>query len=141
MNVQIFDIPEDVTNTQVTAFLADYGDVLKIRDLLWDNRYGAFEGIKTCVRVARMVVKKNIPSLATIQGEETPVGYKGQRKTCMHCHEFSHTGIPCVQNKKLLVQKLSADLSYTNVAKKPPQPKKPVATIKTLLDIVFLQWS
>lgn len=123
VDVQLFDLPEDITNNQISTFLADYGDVLKVRDLLWDNRYGIFEGVKTGVRVARMIVKKNIPSLVRIQGEDTAVAYRGQRQTCIHCHEFAHIGIPCVQNKKLLVQKLAADLSYAKVARMPPQQK------------------
>ena len=133
VEVKFFDLPEGVSNEQVEAFLVDYGDVIYVRDLLWDTRYGDFGGVKTGVRIARVVVTKNIPSLVTIQGEETAVAYKGQRQTCLHCHEFVHIGIPCVQNKKLLVQKLAADQSYANVTKgKPnnlsslkPVPNKP----------------
>lgn len=72
-----------------------------------------------------MVVKKNIPSLVTIRGEDTAVAYKGQRQTCLHCQEFVHVGIPCVQNKKLLVQKLAADQSYANVAKQSALQQRP----------------
>ena len=109
VEVKLLELPESISNEQIADFLADYGEVLSVRDLLWDDRYNDFSGIKTGVRIARMVVTKNIPSLVTIQGEETTVGYKGQRQTCLHCHEFVHIGIPCVQNKKLLVQKLSVD--------------------------------
>lgn len=133
VEVSLFDLTESVSNEQVAAILTEFGSVLHVRDLLWDNRYNEFGGVKTGVRVARVVVTKNIPSLVTIHGEETSVSYKGQRQTCMHCHEYAHIGIPCVQNKKLLVQKLTADLSYANVTKgsinKPspidPQSNKP----------------
>lgn len=125
VEVRLFDLSNEVSNEQIGEFLGDYGDVINIRDLLWDERT-AFGGIKTGVRVARMVVKKNIPSLVTIQGEDTAVAYKGQRQTCLHCQEFVHVGIPCVQNKKLLVQKLAADQSYATVAKQPALPPKPV---------------
>lgn len=126
VEVRLFDLSNDISNEQITEFLSEYGDVLNVRDLLWDER-SAFAGVKTGVRIARMVVKKNIPSLVTIRGEDSAVGYKGQRQTCLHCQEFVHVGIPCVQNKKLLVQKLSADLSYANVAKQSalPKPAKP----------------
>ena len=128
VEVKFFDLPEGVSNEQIEACLVEYGDVIYVRDLLWDDRYGDFGGVKTGVRIARVVVTKNIPSLVTIEGEETAVTYKGQRQTCLHCHEFVHIGIPCVQNKKLLVQKLAADQSYANVAKgkpKTPVPNKP----------------
>lgn len=124
VEVSFFDLSNNVTNEQIADFLAEYGDVLHVRDLLWDER-SAFAGVKTGVRIARMVVKKNIPSLVTIQGEDTGVGYKGQRQTCLHCQEYVHVGIPCVQNKKLLVQKLVAEQSYANVAKQPAKPNNP----------------
>lgn len=123
VEVRLFDLSNDVTNVHIAEFLAEYGDVLHIRDLLWDER-SAFGGVKTGVRIARMVVKKNIPSLVTIRGEDTAVGYRGQRQTCIHCQEFVHIGIPCVQNKKLLAQKLIADKSYANVAKQPAPTKR-----------------
>lgn len=127
VEVRLFDLSNDITNDQIGEFLADFGDVLNIRDLLWDER-SAFSGVKTGVRIARMVVKKNIPSLVTIRCEDTAVGYRGQRQTCLHCQEFVHVGIPCVQNKKLLVQKLVADKSYANVTKQPAvsKPTKPI---------------
>lgn len=128
VEVTVFDLPEDVSNGEVATFLTEYGDVKNVRDLLWDDRYGELGGITTGVRIARVAVRKNIPSLVTIDGEETAVAYKGQRQTCLHCHEFAHIGIPCVQNRKLLVQKATADQSYANVAKaKPfqPTPAKP----------------
>ncbi|XP_065093222.1 uncharacterized protein LOC135713934 [Ochlerotatus camptorhynchus] len=131
VEVKFLELPEGISNDQVAAFLADYGEVISVRDLLWDDRYSDFGGVKTGVRVARMVVTKNIPSLVTIQGEETAVGYKGQRQTCLHCREFAHIGIPCVQNKKLLVQKLEADQSYANVTKGKPTPTKPTPTKPT----------
>lgn len=116
VEVRLFDLSNDVSNDQIAEYLSEYGDVLSVCDLLWDER-SAFGGVKTGVRIARMVVKKNIPSLVSILGEETAVSYKGQRQTCLHCQEFVHVGIPCVQNKKLLVQKLAADQSYASVAK------------------------
>lgn len=122
VEVRLFDLSSDITNEQIAEFLSEYGDVLNVRDLLWDER-SAFGGVKTGVRIARMIVKKNIPSLVAIRGEDTAVSYKGQRQTCMHCQEFVHVGIPCVQNKKLLAQKLEADRSYANVTKQPSLQK------------------
>ena len=46
--------------------------------------------------------------------------YKGQLLSCKHCKESAHTGISCVQNKKLLVQK-----SYANVAKQSSNRQPP----------------
>lgn len=125
VEVRLFDLSGAISNEQIAEFLTQYGDVINVRDLLWDERT-AFGGIKTGVRIARMIVKKNIPSLVSIRGEDTAVAYKGQRQTCLHCQEFVHVGIPCVQNKKLLVQKLAADQSYANVAKQTAPSHKSV---------------
>ena len=70
-----------------------------------------YEGVSLGIWSVRMVVKHNIDSWVTIDGAQAYVTYKGQLQSCRHCHEQTHTGISCVQNKKLLVQK-----SYLNVA-------------------------
>lgn len=119
VDVKLFDLSEDVSDREITSFLSEYGDVFSIRELMWDSKY-MFDGYPTGVRVVRMIVKKNIPSTIIIDGEATCVQYNGQQHTCKHCSEVIHNGISCIQNKKLLVQKLTADQSkqsYANVAK------------------------
>lgn len=59
-----------------------------------------------------MTIRQNIDSWVTIDGQQAYIVYKGQLFSCKHCKEQAHSGISCVQNKKLLVQK-----SYANVAK------------------------
>lgn len=72
-----------------------------------------------------MIIKKNIPSLVNIDGETTFVSYNGQNQTCRHCNESAHSGISCIQNKKLQVQKLQADqLLYSNVTKQSTDRKQ-----------------
>lgn len=125
-DVKLSDLSEDISDQTITDFFGSFGDVLSIRDLTWDGKY-RFEGISTGVRIARMIVKRNIPSVVTIDGESTCISYNGQIPTCRHCGESIHNGIPCIQNKKLLVQKLAADQakpSYANVAKQSSAPKK-----------------
>lgn len=120
VDVRLYDLSEDVSDVAITEFMAAYGDIISIREVMWEDKY-SFGAIPNGVRVVRMVVKKNIPSIVTIDGEATSVLYQGQLSTCRHCGELSHSGIPCVQNKKLLVQKLDADHkpSYANVARLP----------------------
>lgn len=125
VDVKLYDLSEDVTDQVIADFLSDYGDVLSVREVMWDAKY-MFGNIGTGVRVARMVVKRNIPSDVIIDGEPTAVAYTGQQQTCRHCNEFIHIGITCIQNKKLLLQKLAADQtnsSYANIVKQPPAPK------------------
>ena len=119
VDVKLFDLSEDVSDLEITKFMSDYGEILSIRELMWEANY-MFNGYPTGVRVVRMIVKKNIPSTVIIDGEATCVQYYGQQHTCRHCNEAIHNGISCIQNKKLLVQKFDADhskQSYANVAK------------------------
>lgn len=124
VDVKLHDLSEDVNDDVIRAYMLQYGDILSIRELSWDSKF-AFGDIPTGIRVVRMVVKKNIPSVITIDGETTCVSYTGQLHTCRHCNELAHNGVSCIQNKKLLLQKLHADkISYANVAKQsnPPKP-------------------
>lgn len=132
VEVRVYDLPEAVpeekVEEKVANFLSAYGEVISIREVLWGESNES-EGIPLGVWSARMLVKRNIDSWVTIDGEQAFVVYKGQLQSCRHCKEQSHTGISCVQNKKLLFQK-----SYANVTKQTGQatgsttghqPKKP----------------
>lgn len=116
MEVRLYDLSEDVSDEKIAEFLGKYGEVIEIRE----QRSGAdvdFPGICTGVRIVKMIVKHNIESWVTIDGELTAVGYFGQRNTCRHCRDYVHVGLTCVQNKKLLVQK-----SYADAAKQMNNP-------------------
>lgn len=125
VEVKLYDLPIDITDAQIVEFLRKYGEVLSIYEQVWGEGY-RFGGYPTGVRIAKMVVKHNIPSYITLDGETTNVSYYGQQLTCRHCTEFVHSGISCIQNKKLLIQKLSTDQnvkSYANVARQSAGPR------------------
>lgn len=131
VEVRIFNLSEDVTNDKIIKFLSAYGEPHSIREELWDDSH-LFSGLPTGVRIVRMTVKKNIPSYVTIDGERTNLAYYGQQHTCKYCSEFVHNGVSCVQNKKLLVQKLAANnTSYADVTKNPTIPRPKPAPSKT----------
>lgn len=141
VEVKLFDLPEDISEKCITDFLSAYGEVLSVREQLWTEQY-TFGGASTGVWIARMIVKRNIPSYVIIDGETTFLSYYGQLQSCKHCGEYVHNGASCVQNKKLLIQKMSADApakqSYANVAKKSavtramiaPKPTKPSPAVQ-----------
>lgn len=122
VEVNLSDLSEGVSNATIAQFLGAYGEVFSIHEILWGENYH-FESIATGTRVARMMVKKNIPSFVAIDSEIASVSYFGQRQTCRHCGEFVHNGVSCVINKKLLIQKLAANQTYANVTKQPLQPQ------------------
>ena len=116
IDVKLSDLSEAVTNEEITQSLSQYGRVLSIREVMWDEKF-FFGGTPTGIRVARMIVERNIASFIKISGETTSVIYQGQLQTCRHCSESAHNGISCVQNKKLVLQK-----TYADAAKQPQKP-------------------
>ncbi|XP_062714769.1 uncharacterized protein LOC134291270 [Aedes albopictus] len=123
VEVRLFNLSEDVTNDKIVKFLSAFGELHSIREELWDDGH-LFSGLPTGVRTVRMTVKINIPSYVTIDGERTNLAYYGQQQTCKYCSEHVHNGVSCVQNKKLLVQKLAANsTSYADVMKHPNLPR------------------
>lgn len=126
-HVKVHDLSMDVTDEQLTSHMTQYGEVLSIQELVWTDDY-EFAGLPTGIRLIKMFLQQPIKSYISICGESTYVTYPGQRATCKHCGEYMHTGIPCVQNKKLLVQKasvnerltVSSGNSYASVVKQPP---------------------
>lgn len=124
--VKLYDLSESITHEQVAEYLSAFGDVLSIHEEMCDEEKYMFGGIPTGTLIAKMKVQRNIPSYIIIDGDITYVSYYGQRQTCRHCGEFVHNGASCVQNKKLMIQKLSADSTkptYANVAKSSSAPK------------------
>ncbi|KAL9697578.1 hypothetical protein quinque_001019 [Culex quinquefasciatus] len=98
-------------------FMSAYGEILSVRELVWEEKY-ELAGLKTGVREVKMILKHQIKSFISIEGQHTYVTYIGQQTTCRHCGEYSHSGIPCTQNKKLLLQKVSVNERLKD-AKKP----------------------
>ena len=104
VDVRLHDLSENTTNEQIKRHMEIYGDVLSVQELLWSDKHH-FPGLSSGIRLVRMVLREPIKSYITIDGESTLVTYPKQRQTCRHCGEYLHTGISCVQNKKLLAQK------------------------------------
>lgn len=132
VEVKLYDLPDDISGECITEFLNAFGQVLSVREQTWSDQY-TFSGVSTGVWVARMLVKRNIPSYVVIDGETTYLSYYGQLQTCKHCGDYVHNGASCIQNKKLQIQKMSADesskKSYSAVAKQPIKPRNTVARL------------
>lgn len=108
VHVRLHDLSCDVTDEQIISHMSKYGEVMAVQELVWTDDYD-FPGLATGIRQVKMILREPIKSYICIDGENTYVTYPGQRATCRHCGEYIHTGIPCVQNKKLLVQKASVN--------------------------------
>ena len=56
VEVKLYDLSEDVDDEKIKDYLRAYGDVLAIREILWDEKF-TFGGIPTGVREVKMSVK------------------------------------------------------------------------------------
>ncbi|KAL9695560.1 hypothetical protein quinque_014845 [Culex quinquefasciatus] len=117
VDVRLHDLPEEITNDQVKKFMSAYGEILSVRELVWEEKY-ELTGLKTGVREVKMILKHQIKSFISIEGQHTYVTYIGQQTTCRHCGEIQSQWHPCTQNKKLLLQKVSVNERLKD-AKKP----------------------
>lgn len=129
--VKLHDLSENVTNEQISRHMAAYGEILSIDWLVFGDKHH-FPGLRSGVRQVKMVLREPIKSYVTVAGETTLVTYPKQRQTCRHCTEYLHIGISCVQNKKLLAQKVSVNerlkpKSYSNALRGFGSDKAPSA--------------
>lgn len=131
LEVKLLDLSEDITDEQIGQHLSQYGKILGIQELLYDEGL-PFAGLPTGIRSVKMILRAHIKSFISINGEITQVSYEGQRQTCRHCGEYIHNGITCIQNKKLLVQKVSVNdrlrstqNTYAGAVKMTTQQKQP----------------
>lgn len=113
--VRIYELSPHISDEQISNHMSQYGEILSIKELLWDDRF-MFSGTPSGIRLLKMVLTKHIESYVTIMGETSLVTYSGQIQTCRHCGERIHIGIPCTQNKKLLVQKMNINKQTSSYA-------------------------
>lgn len=108
VEIKIHDLSENVSNDEIAAYLQQFGDVQSVRERVWGDNF-ACKGISSGIRVAKMTLRKHIKSFIIIQGEQTLITYRNQPQTCKHCSNLAHPGSTCVQNKKLLGQKMISE--------------------------------
>ncbi|KXJ79122.1 hypothetical protein RP20_CCG002273 [Aedes albopictus] len=105
VEIKIHDLSENVRNEDIAAYLKQFGDVVSIKEQVWGENF-VFKGVSSGVRVAKVILRRHIKSFVSICGEETLVSYRNQPQWCKHCTNPSHPGNTCVENKKLLGQKV-----------------------------------
>lgn len=108
VEVILHDLTEHITGEQIYQHMSSYGEVISVKEILWSDKHH-FPGSPTGKWQVMMVLREHIKSYISIEGESTWVTYPKQRQTCRHCAEYMHIGISCVQNKKLLAQKISVN--------------------------------
>lgn len=54
VEVKLFDLSEDISEQQIIDFLCTYGDVLSVREYMWEDKYH-YKELPTGVWIARMI--------------------------------------------------------------------------------------
>jgi len=94
--VTVSTLPPEVTETQITNVLSNYGDVKEIQEEVWSQAY-RFK-VKSGVRIIDIGIKKHIPSHIKIEGHRTLI-YEGQPMTCFRCNEQGHQINECPRKR------------------------------------------
>ena len=86
--LQIFDAPHEIPDATIIQRLSKYCDVLH-------HRRGYFcqpgwEHVQDGVRHYRVRIKTRIPNFIRFGKLVVHVRYKGQPRTCRHCHQWGH---------------------------------------------------
>jgi hypothetical protein len=118
-DIKISDLPPNMPNQYIWDKLSEYGEILSSKDEVWGENF-AFKGIKTGDRIVRIVLRKNIPSFVTINGETAYVTYSNQILTCRWCAQKLHFGMTCTENKVSVNDRLHQSFAE---AVKAPQTK------------------
>jgi len=97
--VRITRLPPEITESDIRAYMTQYGEVKSVRDELWNSayRYKVYNG----VRIADMKLKKHIPSHLNILGYDAMIAYGGQPQTCYRCNEVGHQRQECPRGKRV----------------------------------------
>lgn len=96
--IRIINFSAREDNNHIRDALKQYGEVESIRDETMSNP--VFPSIKTGVRIATMILKKDIPSSIRIKGMNVVVAYRGQPKTCSMCNSAEHLRSACPKLKQ-----------------------------------------
>lgn len=126
VEIKIHDLSENVTKEEIVAALRQYGDVLSTKELCWSENFVG-KGTASGVWVVKMDLRRHIKSFITIQGEQTLVTYRNQPQTCRHCMNLSHPGSTCVENKKLLGQRVDLENRLNSARASKGQGSTPVS--------------
>ncbi|KAL9699604.1 hypothetical protein quinque_003045 [Culex quinquefasciatus] len=99
VEVKVYELPPYLPNGTIAKHLSAFGEVLSIKDDVWQK---FFPGVPNGTRTVRMKLKKSIPSYVNMEDECAYVKYRNQIATCRFCGRNLHIGSKCSDVKKAL---------------------------------------
>ena len=95
--IRLANLPPEVTESNIRAAMASYGEIVSIKDEIWSKayRYKVANGVKVIV----MKLAKHLPSQMNIVGHRTIPAYDGQPVTCYECGDSGHINQVCPKRR------------------------------------------
>lgn len=97
VEVRIADLPSYFSTEMIAKHLAPYGEVVSTQEEVWKNFW---PGLPTGVRLARMRIRKPIPSYVPMTTHTAFITYRNQIRTCRYCVRPLHIGRSCNEARK-----------------------------------------
>ena len=92
--VYVRDLPAEVPDESVSAFLRQYGIVHSLSPQF----HPGFPDVATGTRVVKVTLMKDLPSSVRIAGLDVRLWYQGQPRACPVCRQFGHRVRDCPLN-------------------------------------------
>jgi len=91
--IRLNNLPPEVTERNIRAALASYGETVSIQDEMWSKtyRYKVANGVK----IIMVKMAKYLPSQMNIAGHRAFPSYDGQPVTCYGCGDSGHINQIC----------------------------------------------
>lgn len=99
-SVKIYNLPPELSNSNIKAVLEKYGSVYSVTDDSWGQAF-RFK-IKNGVRTVKMGLKTHIPSYIDVCGFKALVSYENQPTTCSYCHQTGHFRNNCPKRREFV---------------------------------------
>lgn len=112
IEVRVADLPSYFSTETIIKHLAPYGEVISTQEEVWKNFW---PGLTTGVRLARMRIKKAIPSYIPMTTHTAFISYRTQIRTCKHCVRPLHIGRTCNEARKELGIDINSRLTAAQV--------------------------
>lgn len=121
IEVRVADLPSYFSTETIAKHLAPYGEVLSTQEEVWKNFW---PGLPTGVRLARMRIRKPIPSYVPMTTHTAFISYRNQIRTCRYCVRPLHIGRTCNEARKELGHDINSRLTAAQVVQGiiPPSP-------------------
>lgn len=122
VEVRIADLPSYFSTEMIVKHLAPYGEVVSTQEEVWKNFW---PGLSTGVRLARMRIRKPIPSYIPMTTHTAYITYRNQIRTCRYCGRPLHIGRSCNEARKEQGHDINSRLTAAQVVQGVIPPSAP----------------